>query len=107
MTDRAHQAVCDTLGHTLALGGADAWHGFSLLINAHLAPTERAALAWAALRSLPPDEAADVADTAIGRDLGPPAPPFNDLVAEADFWVSNASPRERAAYAEALAWTTA
>jgi hypothetical protein len=104
MTATPHQRAAAMLHDTLVLGDADAWHGFSIVAAARLSVPERAALAWAVLRTLDPETVADIAITVTG-DIGPPCVPlFDDLVAEADAWVTWASPRERAAYAEALAW---
>jgi len=60
----------------------------------------RAAIAWAALRTLPDDVAALVveADSEL-RGAGPPIPAFAGVMAEAVFWASMASPAELKAYA--------
>jgi hypothetical protein len=104
MMTAQHKRAADMLGLTLLLGDADAWHGFSLLAATTLTAEERVLMAWSVLRALDPEAVASIATTIIG-DIGPPCVPmFNDLVAEADTWVAWASPRERAAYSEALAW---
>ncbi|MDF0599921.1 hypothetical protein P1J78_04170 [Psychromarinibacter sp. C21-152] len=61
----AHKRASQLLGYTLTLGDFDAWIGFAFLIRIILSPAERAALAYAALRSLDDDDAMATAETAI------------------------------------------
>jgi hypothetical protein len=82
----------------LTLGGYDAWEAASAVWQARLTDTERAALSWAALRSLDHDDAMKVAETVLGG-AGAPLPPFLNPVDEAAFWASCASPQELDSYA--------
>ena len=65
--------------------------------------TQRVADAAAALRSLPPDAAEELAETTL-HDLreGVPVPPFFSLRDEARNWASLASPGELKAYLGAI-----
>lgn len=53
----AHKSACRMLGYVLTLDTPDAWHGLALVLRARLTRNQRAALAYAALRSLTEDEA--------------------------------------------------
>jgi hypothetical protein len=86
------------LGYALTLGGFDGWEGASAVWQARLTDIERAALSWAALRSLDHADALAVAETVLGG-AGAPLPPFLAPVDEAQFWASIASPQELDAYA--------
>lgn len=59
-------------------------------------PVWRAAIAWAALRELDPDDAAIVATSFL--PAGPPLPAFDGVMVEAAFWADMATPDEHAAY---------
>ncbi|MDP2739055.1 MAG: hypothetical protein Q8O82_10255 [Pseudorhodobacter sp.] len=89
--------MCRMLGYCLTLETPDAWNGFSLVASLRLTPNERAALAFAALNSLEPDEAEMTAAAAIGS-AGAPLPPFLGGMDEARFWASYANPAELKAY---------
>lgn len=92
----AHLAAARDLGYVLTLGTTDGWLGFSTLIQAKLDVRERAALAYAALRSLDPDLAARVA--AAFNPAGPPLPVLFDPIEDAAWWVALATPEELRAY---------
>ena len=87
------------IGYTLTLGDADAWAGFTTVARARLTIEERAALAWAALRSLDtPEQSERVAESVLSfGDY--PLPTFLNPMNDARWWASFASPKERKAYA--------
>lgn len=60
-----HRSASRNLGYALTAGDFSAWERFSILLALRLTRQERGALAWAALRSLEPNIAADVADTVL------------------------------------------
>ncbi|OWV52190.1 hypothetical protein CDZ97_26595 [Mameliella alba] len=88
------------LGYTLTLGTSDAWSGFSDVAAARLSTEERAALAFASLRSMNPDHAELTARAAI-RSAGAPVPAFLGQMDEARSWAAFASRSELKAYAAA------
>ena len=95
---RPHLGSTRMLGYALTLQDYDAWEGASAVWQARLTETERAALAWAALRSLDEDHAREVAYTVI-QGAGAPLPPFISPMDEASFWADIASESELKAYA--------
>jgi len=95
---RPHLGSTRMLGYALTLHDYDAWEGASAVWQARLTETERAALAWAALRSLDHDDAVTVAETALGGAGAPDAPLFSEMD-QAAFWADMASPSELDAYA--------
>jgi hypothetical protein len=87
------------LGYALTLGDFDAWESFSLFMIAKLEPEERAALAWASLRTLTTEQAEATAETVLGRHLPNwPDPTTFNLMREAAFWADHASEEELGAY---------
>lgn len=95
---RPHLGATRVTGYALTLGGFDAWEAASAVWQARLTDTERAALAWAAMKSLDHADAMKVAETVLGG-AGAPLPPFLAPVDEAQFWASIASRQELDAYA--------
>lgn len=96
-----HKKAARMLGYALTLGGHDVWHGCALIFRARLTPQERAALAWAGLRSLDHEDAEKVAHAILGEPDAPVRPwPLFDYD-DAAFWADTAGPDELAAYAEA------
>ncbi|MEO1107227.1 MAG: hypothetical protein AAFX90_04820 [Pseudomonadota bacterium] len=86
------------LGYCLTTGGFNSWSGFVIIAKARLTVMERAALAWAALRSLDTaDQAEIIADGVIGRADAPM--PFLNTLEDARWWASLASLSEQKAYA--------
>ncbi len=76
------------MGYALMLGGYDAWSGFATVAMARMTIEERAALAWAALRSLEsPDQAELVAEHALQFSEGP-LPSFLNPMEDARLWAS-------------------
>ncbi len=78
------------------------WHGFTVVLSAKLSKLQRGLIAWAALRSLPPDTAAEVANAALPERVGMPFNANNDPASDAAFWAAEASPDELDAYAVAI-----
>lgn len=60
-----HQSVTRSIGYALTLGDEPAWHGLTIVMLARLEEEERAALAYAALKSLTEDNAYRVASVAM------------------------------------------
>ncbi|OLS47229.1 hypothetical protein BV379_02340 [Rhodovulum sulfidophilum] len=82
----------------LMLEDFDAWAAASAVWVARLTDRERAALAWAALRSLDEDQAADMAETVIGG-AGAPLTTLLSEMSDARWWARIASRRELKSYA--------
>lgn len=95
-----HKRAARMLGFAFALGNFEGWAGAALVLRAHLAATERAALAWAALRSLEDEDAKAVARHYFAG-AGMPPPTLFDANDEAELWAAAATPRELPAYAAA------
>lgn len=95
-----HKRAARMLGYALTLGDFDGWAGAVTVLRARLAATERAALAWAALRSLDADDADTVARHYL-LGAGMPAPTFDEAKDEAALWAASAAKRELRAYAGA------
>ncbi len=94
----AHKAVARIVGYALTIGDADGWLDVAAILPARLTDAERAALAYAALRSLTPEQAELVAATLLGS-AGDPLPAFLGGMSDARHWASWAAPRELGAYA--------
>lgn len=95
----SHKRAARMLGYTLTLGDFDAWESFSLFMIAKLEPEERAALAWASLRSLTTEQAEATTETVLGRNAPNwPEPAIFNLMREAAFWADHASEEELGAY---------
>ena len=90
-----HQRAAKMLGY--ALTNPELWAATGLVWAVRLTPNERAALAFAALNSLEPDDAERTAAAAIGS-AGAPLPPFLGGMDEARFWASYATRAELKAY---------
>lgn len=93
-----HAAIQRTLGHCLTLGTVEAWFKFGFVAAARLSEAERAALAFAALRSLGPEQADAAAAAALGAN-GAPLPAFLGGMDEARSWASYANRSELKAHA--------
>ena len=98
------------VGYALHLGADDfdGWMQAAFVWRARLSDQERAALAYAAMRALDPEDAAAVADAALGADEaqgddGPatsvPLPPINS--ADVELWAETSGADALEAYAEA------
>ncbi len=94
-------SACDALGAALVLGrDADVWAALGAIWRHRLTEAERAAVAWAALRSLPPDTRAAIL-RALDPEAGPPLPPIQPPMAAARWWAGMANRAELRAYAAA------
>lgn len=98
--DPEHKRASAMVGFALTLGDFEDWAAAALVLRARLNPKERAALAWAALRSLEDEEAEAVARHYFAG-AGMPAPALFDAKDEAALWAVAATPRELRAYAGA------
>lgn len=94
----AYKRVARTVGYSLLLTDADAWHGLTVVLTARLTPQERAAMAWAVLRSLTPEQVVDVAQAVLLKGVGAPIAPLFNHMDEAAFWADMAASDEREAY---------
>lgn len=86
-----YKRVAKSVGHALLLGDANAWHGLSVVLTARLTMEERAAMAWAVLRSLPPKHVADVASAVLPDNADTPITPLFSSADEAANWASCAA----------------
>lgn len=93
-----YKRVARMLGYSLLIGDPDAWHGLTLVLTAHLNQKERAALAWASLRSLTPDQVVAVRNAVLPNCAGQPIAPLFNHMDEAAFWADMAEPAELEAY---------
>jgi hypothetical protein len=94
----AYKRVARTVGYSLLLADADAWHGLTLVLTARLTPQERGAMAWAVLRSLTPEQIADVAQAVLPKGSSAPIAPLFNHMDEAAFWGDMAEPEAHEAY---------
>lgn len=60
-----HKRIAKMLGYVLTLGRVSDWHGFTISLLANLSEAERAALAYASLNSLDPDNAYKTASLSL------------------------------------------
>ena len=101
-TSHRIDSVSRSLGYCLHLDDLDAWLGFAVILRARLSATERAALAYVALKALPMQDANAVAGAALGNAMptaaGQPVAPLFNYMDEAAFWADMAEPDEREAY---------
>lgn len=94
-------SACDALGAALVLGrDPEAWAALGAIWRHRLTEAERAAVAWAALRSLPPDARLAILG-ALDPNAGPPLPPIQPPMQAARWWATIASRAELRAYAAA------
>lgn len=83
----AHKRAARCMVYALTTGGHEAWEATSAIWTARLTNEERAALSFAALKSLDPDQAAMVVE-AVFPDGGVPIPPLLSSADEAAHWAS-------------------
>ena len=95
----AFKRVARMVGYSLLLGDTEAWHRLTVVLSARLTPEQRAAIAWAALRSLTPGQVAAVAETVLPQRAGQPIALLFNYMDEAAFWADMASEGELKAYA--------
>ena len=96
-----HLRASRALGYALTLADYDGWEQASAIWEARLTPQERAALGWAALRSLEPQDARKCSNAVLGG-AGTPFPPFVSPLDDAHWWADKASAEELDAYALAI-----
>jgi hypothetical protein len=95
----AYKRVSRMVGYSLVLGNdADNWHGLTVVLTARLTPQERAAMAWAVLRSLTPEQVVAVVETVLPDGSSAPIAPLFNHMDEAAFWADMAEPEALEAY---------
>ena len=97
-TDWQHKACAAALEGALEAGTGIAWMAFRVVLIDRLTPAQRAGLAYAALTSLPPDQAEDVMALAAGAGDWP-LPWYLGGMEEPRAWASMSGPRENKAMA--------
>lgn len=90
--------VARSVGYALLLSDADAWHGLPVILAARLEPQQRAALAYAVLRSLSDDHAVAVCNAVLPGEAGQPIAPLFNYMDEAAHWADMAEPEALEAY---------
>lgn len=103
MTIRQHipasiKRVAKVIGYAFFLDDVNSWSGVSVVLTASASTQQRAALAWAALRSLTPEGIAAVVGAVQPHGIGEPIVPLFNHMEEAAFWADMASQEERDAY---------
>ncbi|MGR3292308.1 MAG: hypothetical protein ACU0C9_14130 [Paracoccaceae bacterium] len=93
----AYKRAARMLGFALTLGNYETWSATAAVWAVRLTAEERAALAWAGLKSLTHEQAAMVAETALGG-AGMPQAAFLSDMDQAAFWADFATPSELDAY---------
>ena len=98
--DDAHRRVGRYVSIALIVGDPEHWLHLKTILRGLLTTRERAALAFAAMRSLSEDDRTKVAINAIPEwaELGAPLPTFLDVADDGRWWAENASPKEIEAY---------
>lgn len=96
-----HKRMARSLGFALTANTPCAWSYFASTAELALVLPERGALAFAALNSMPPEDAAEVvaAVFAAWERLPPPIPAFDTPLSDARTWASMAGLDELKAYA--------
>lgn len=84
-----HKRAARCIVHALTLGDYDAWEATSAVWAARLTDQERAAITFAALKSLKPEQAATVVE-AVFNSSAVPFPPLVSSADEAAHWASSA-----------------
>ena len=99
---RRHVSAVRMLGYELKLGmQPERMATLSLVWEARLSPTERAALLSAALGCNEPDTVSAFAESYFGGPNNAPIPALDDVLGEAMHFADFASKAERSAYATA------
>lgn len=98
--DSAHKSAGRYVSIALISGKTEHWLQLKTILRGLLTPRERAALAFAVMRSLSEDNRTKVAFNAIPEwtEFGSPLPTFLDVADDAKWWTGNASPKEIEAY---------
>ena len=95
---REHKGAARLLGFALHLGDFDAWVKASAAWSIRLSNEERAAMAFAALKSLPPCQAEMTVQAALPQGAGMPHAPLFSEMDQAGHWADLASEEELDAY---------
>lgn len=98
MYSENHKSAGRSLCYALAADSFRNWMGVSAVWAARLSTQERAALAYAALKCLPPDQSRMVAES-VFPGAGQPIPPLFNHADEAVTWAEFADLGELKAYA--------
>ncbi len=93
-----HKRISRVMGYALTIGN-DAWGSAATLAAARMTIEERAAWAWAALKSLDAPEQVEEVAKAVLCFAGYPLPTFLNPMEDARLWATSASLKERKAYA--------
>ena len=98
--DAAHRRVGRYVNIALILGDPEHWLHLKTILRGLLTTRERAALAFAAMRSLSEAYRLKVAINAIPEwaEFGSPLPTFHDVADDARWWAANISIQERKTY---------
>jgi hypothetical protein len=98
--DDAHRRVGRYVSIALIVGEPQHWLYLKTIMADLLLPRERAALAFAAMRSLSEDDRMKVATNAIPEwaEFGSPLPTFLHISNDARWWAANISIQERKTY---------
>lgn len=94
-----HKRMARMLGYTLTLGSSDAWSDFATIAMVRLSIEERAALGWAALRSMDTPRHAEMVAESVLSIAGAPLPYLVSPMADARWWAADATQAELKAYA--------
>lgn len=95
----AYKRVARMVVYALLLGeDTENWHGLTVVLTARLTLQERAAMAWAVLRSLTPEQVVAVAETVLPDGTSAPIAPLFNCMNEAAFWADIAEPEALEAY---------
>lgn len=90
------------LGYALTLNDAKGWEGAAFVFAVRLHQDELSGLAFAALRAIEPEPRQAIFDLAHWGEtegVGPPLPPWFNVMPDARWWASHASRHELKAYA--------
>jgi hypothetical protein len=90
--------IAKVIGYAFLLGGANSWHGVSVVLTSTASGDQRKALAWAVLRSLTPDQIVAVVETVLPEGSSVPIAPLFNHMDEAAFWADMAEPDALEAY---------
>ena len=98
--DDAHRRVGRYVSVSLIVGEPQHWIYLKTILRGLLTPRERAALAFAAMRSLDENDRIKVAITSIPEwpEFGSPLPTFLHIADDARWWAANISIQERKTY---------
>ena len=90
--------VARCIGYAAWLDTHKAWLGLPVVLASRLEVHQRAALAYAALRTLNDDQIEAVFEAVAPQGAGQPQPAFLGIMDQASFWADLATQDERDAY---------